>query len=92
LAISVSAKYRLQSLDIGQNIGLYRLFHRLSAKYRLWKNIGIGIGGQFIYPNISVSAEISGTYIGIGWTHISLSLIKTAFNMSFFVQKAFSTV
>jgi hypothetical protein len=41
-AISVLAKYRLQSLDIGPNIGLYRL----------WKNIGIGIGGRYVYPNI----------------------------------------
>jgi hypothetical protein len=76
----VSAKYQLKILDIGQNIGLYRPFDRLSAKYRLRENIGIGIGGQYLCPNISVSvsAKISARNIyigiGIGWTHIGLSL------------------
>ena len=57
--ISVSAKYRLKYMDIGQNIGIYRP----KASYRLNigqnDNIGIGIGDRYVGSNISVSAKIS---------------------------------
>ena len=48
--ISVSAKYRLKSLDIGQNIGI---FNDYLPNIDLGKSIGIG--GGYVYPNISVS-------------------------------------
>jgi TolA-binding protein len=39
----VSAKYRLNSLDIGQNICIYRHFHCSSAKYWFRKNLASNV-------------------------------------------------
>jgi hypothetical protein len=78
--ISVSAKYRLKSLDIGQNTGIYQ------PNISLGKNIGIGIGGRYVYPNISVSAKILARTIYQYWLDPYRSIpkpktIKTKVNL-----------
>jgi hypothetical protein len=56
--ISVSAKYQLKYMDIGQNISLDRQKAGYQLNISQNENIDIGIGDQYLGVNISVSAKI----------------------------------
>jgi hypothetical protein len=55
--ISVSAKYRLKYMDIGQYIGIYRPKASYRPNIGQNENIGIGIGDRYVGANISVSVS-----------------------------------
>jgi hypothetical protein len=78
-AISVSGKYQLKNLDIGQYIGKYRYLGLILAKYRVRKhidqNIDIGLVKYRYWQKYRLGENI-GIGIGIGSTHIGLTLVS----------------